>query len=75
MENTLSSADVFLLSVKETILNWSILKIAKDHGFGGTDVLDKEVWLADSIVQIFKDNGKQTGTLFLWLAFFNEKWQ
>lgn len=69
MENTLSSADIFLLSVKETIQNWSILKIAKDHGFGGTDVLEKEIWLADSIVQIFEDNGKQTATLFFFQYF------
>ena len=46
-----------MLSVKETIQNWSVLKTAKDHGFGGTDVSEKEVWLADSIVEIFKDNG------------------
>lgn len=49
---------VFSNAVKETLRIWPALTLARQHGYGGSALGIKENWLGDSIVQIFKDNGK-----------------
>ena len=50
-------AHTFAFAVRETFKHWPILLIAKQHGFGGMNAMDKEDWLCDSVTQIFSDNG------------------
>ena len=59
---------VFSNAVKETLRIWPVLTLARQHGFGGSDMQIKENWLVDSIIQIFEDNGKKTNfpTSILW---------
>ena len=48
---------VFSSAVKETLRIWPVLALARQHGFGGSNMQMKEAWLHESIIQIFEDNG------------------
>jgi len=52
----MAAEEVFEKAIYETLVNWSVLKIAREHGFGGRNAIDKENWLVSSVVHIFKDN-------------------
>jgi len=71
----MNHTQVFVLAVQETLKNWQILRIAKQQGFGGRNVNEKEDWLCTSVVQIFQDNDsvypEELGD-FISEALFNE---
>lgn len=56
INKNMAVVDTFSVAVAESLRNWTVLSIAKQHGCGGRNAVEKEEWLSSSIVQIFHDN-------------------
>ena len=52
-----ASSDILLDSVRFILSNWTVLQLAKEHGFGGKDTGEKAEWMVNVINQVLRENG------------------
>lgn len=69
------NSDILFDSVRFVLSNWPVLKLAVEHGFGGSDSGEKAEWLVSVVDQVLRENGKHFLTfdvsLVLILLFFS----
>ena len=53
-----ANSDVLLDSVRFVLSNWTVLQLAVENGFGGTDTAEKAEWMIDVINQVLRENSK-----------------
>ena len=53
-----ASSDILFDSVRFVLSNWTVLKLAVEHGFGGRDTAEKAEWMVNVINQVLRDNGQ-----------------
>lgn len=52
------NSDILFDSVRFVLSNWPVLKLAVEHGFGGSDSGEKAEWLVSIVDQVLRENGK-----------------
>ena len=53
-----ASSDILFDSVRFVLSNWAVLRLAKEHGFGGKDTAEKAEWMVNVINQVLRENGQ-----------------
>lgn len=59
------NSDILLGSVQFVLSNWSVLQLAVENSFGGTDTTEKAKWMVDVVNQVLRDNSMYRGLSFL----------
>lgn len=58
-------SDILLGSVQFVLSNWSVLQLAVENSFGGTDTTEKAKWMVDVVNQVLRDNSMYRSLSFL----------
>lgn len=59
------NSDILLGSVQFVLSNWSVLQLAVENSFGGTDTTEKAKWMVDVVNQVLRDNSMYRSLSFL----------